>query len=505
MKGKKARIKDNPEGVCDLDKGFIIEGSPSYGEKFILLAKSSRYFQLLIGLTIIGFFLRFYNLTFNSIWLDEAATYTFANNSLAEIWSITAQGEYNPPLFNWIEHFMLYFGNNELTLRFIPAILGAITIPLFYLIGKEIYDRNAGIIAAAVLAFSPFHLFYSQDARAYTPMLFFFSLALLFFLKGLRTEKRSDWVIFGIFSALSFWMHFYVFIAVLIFYLYAIYFVGTKKGWNFKAFTSWILSVVVFLIAILPLLIVTLHLFLVRTTGSAPTYGVQGFQTVVVTLNQFSGFNIYLNIIFLILFAVGLIQLFMVRKNSFMLIILVLLISFAATYVLSYVMPVIPRHLFFLLPFYFVPIASSYQIFFRITKTPRIVYAFIILILVINVPQLYAYNTAYSKEDWRGLAQNLQPATQPGDVVIAVPVYIQMPLEYYYSNNTDGTVIAGASNLEGLLAISRKYQNTTIFYLVTSDIMATEPSGASLQWLQGNTQYSGNQGGIFVFISNNRI
>ena len=97
----------------------------------------------------------------------------------------------------------------------------------------------------------------------------------------------------------------------------------------------------------------------------------------------------------------------MVRKNTFILIILVLFISFAVTYALSYAMPMIPRHLYFLLPFYFVPIASTYQVFFRVTKTPKIVYVFIILILVINIPQLYTYNTTYSKENWRGLAQNL--------------------------------------------------------------------------------------------------
>jgi mannosyltransferase len=490
---------------CDLDRELPKSSisMPPFSRAGIYQALQSRYIQALLVLTAAGIFLRFFNLTFNSIWLDEAATYNFAKNSLLEIWNLTAQGEFNPPLFNWIEHFMLIFGKSEFSLRFIPALLGAFTIPLFYLLGKEMYDRNAGIIAAAVLAFSPFQLLYSQDARAYTTGLFFFSLALLFFLRGLRTEKRSNWVFFGIFSALSFWTHFYVFIGVLVLYAYALYAVVKKNGWNFKAFTSWILSAVVFLIATLPLLVVTFHLFLIRT-GSAPTYGVQGLASIYLSFIQFSGYNLYVTGIFLILFALGVIQLFVVKRDTFSISILAILITLIASYALSFVMPMIPRYLIFLLPFFFVPIASSYHIFFRVTKTPKIVYIFIILLLIINVPQLYTYNTTYSKEDWRGLAHNLQQATQPGDVVVAVPAYLQMPLDYYYSNTTDGTIIAGASNLQALQAVPEEYQNTTIFYIVTQDIYATDPNGASIRWLYSNTMFIGNQGGIFVFASNTR-
>ncbi len=503
MENKKKRKTEKAE--CNLDRPLPKDATPApfFSGPGIQKALHSRYIQLLLVLTAAGIFLRFYNLTFNSIWLDEAATYDFAKNSFLGIWDITANGEFNPPLFHWIEHFMLFFGNSEYVLRFIPALLGAFTIPLFYLIGREMYDRNAGIIAAAVLAFSPFHVLYSQDARAYTAVLFFFSLALFFFLHGLKTGKRSDWILFGIFSALSFWTHFYVFIGVLVLYVYAIYAVGKKKGWALKAFTSWIISAVVFLIATLPLVVVTARLFLIRT-GAPPTYGVQGFESWQLTFIQFSGFTLYATVIFLFLFVVGLIQLFRVRRDTFILSVFAVLVTLLASYGLSFVMPMIPRYLIFLLPFFFVPIASSYHIFYNAAKTPKIVYIFIIGILLISIPQLYIYNTTYSKEDWRGLAQNLQPATLPGDVVVVVPAYLKMPLEYYYSNSTDGTIISGASTLQELQAVQANYENTTIFYIVTPDIAATDPSGASLQWLQTNTRYIGNQGGIFVYVSSTR-
>ncbi|MDG6250842.1 MAG: glycosyl transferase, partial [Methanocalculus sp.] len=74
---------------------------------------SSRPLQLVLLLTIAGLFLRLYQLGFNSLWLDEASTLGFARHSLAEIWGFTASGEFNPPLFYWMEHIMLIFGESE--------------------------------------------------------------------------------------------------------------------------------------------------------------------------------------------------------------------------------------------------------------------------------------------------------------------------------------------------------------------------------------------------------
>ncbi len=167
--GREAGKKQDFTGMCDLDGGFAspIKTFRDLSLKNIhSLIAASRYVQILIVLTVIGIFLRFYNLGFNSLWLDEASTYSISVRSFADIWQVTANGEFNPPLFYWVEHVMLMLGNNEVILRFIPALLGVLTIPLFYLIGKEFLDRNAGLIAAAACAVSPFQIYYSQGARA---------------------------------------------------------------------------------------------------------------------------------------------------------------------------------------------------------------------------------------------------------------------------------------------------------------------------------------------------
>ena len=133
---------------CNLDNGSfspILSFKDLSFEKIREVLSHSRYTQILLALTVIGFFLRFYHLDYNSLWLDEASTLTFAVKSIPEIWQATTAGEFNPPLFYWVEHVMLVFGNSEAVLRFIPALLGFPTIPLVYIVGREFVDRNVGI------------------------------------------------------------------------------------------------------------------------------------------------------------------------------------------------------------------------------------------------------------------------------------------------------------------------------------------------------------------------
>ena len=96
------------------DGGDLDAGNPTPAasqalsfDTLVASVKTSRYLQALIGLTLVGFLLRFYNLGWNSLWLDEASTLTFARQSLIGIWESTAGGEFNPPLFYWLEHGLL--------------------------------------------------------------------------------------------------------------------------------------------------------------------------------------------------------------------------------------------------------------------------------------------------------------------------------------------------------------------------------------------------------------
>lgn len=453
----------------------------------------SGHLLVLASLVGIGAFLRLYNLGGNSLWLDEASTLVFARQSLAGIWESTAGGEFNPPLFYWLEHGMLAFGESEFVLRFLPALFGILTIPAVYAAGEAFRDRNVGLIAAALLAFSPFHIIYSQEARAYAPMLFFFSLALLFYVRAGRSDETRSWVLFGVFSGVAFWMHFYVLVPVAVLALHAL--IARPGGIRNAA-----VALAAFTAATLPLLIVTVDLFLLRTS-SPPTFGVQGLDVVYQTLFEASGFNNVTLASFLLLFLAGIAYTRRDDRSGALLLVLATVLPLAASLVLSWRMPMIPRYLITLLPIYFIGVASAYPGLHTLVREQRAVPIFIAAAILVAVPFLATYYTTPQKSDWRGFAAELGGMTGEGDLVVVLPDYVRRPLDYYYGSAADGTLEIGATTAEDLAAIRDRHPDRRTFYVVTEDILAADPSGSATDWLEENTRVVGQYTGIRLFVS----
>jgi mannosyltransferase len=505
--GKKRGNRDKKRDVqtdseCNLD-GEFRNPVRSYRdltfENIKTVLSRSRYMQLLLSLTLIGFFLRFYNLGNNSLWLDEASTLTIAVKTIPGIWQATTSGEFNPPLFYWVEHAMLMFGNTEVILRFIPALLGFLTIPLIYLVGREFVDRNVGIIAAAAFAFSPFLIYYSQEARAYSMMLFFVTFSMVFYFRALKNNDIEDWAFFGILSALAFWSHFYALVIIGALILYALYEMTPKILSSLNTARPLVIGGVIFGIICLPLILVTIQLFAMRT-ASAPTFGIQGPDLIIATFAQISGSEIAMYIL-LFLFIAGIVQAFLMDKNKGIFLVTLTVLTFVISNFLSYRIPMQPRYLIFMASVYFIAIALSYKLLFTWLNHRGIVYGFIALMVIINTPLLVDYYSGYTKEDWRGFSGEIQQLTNPGDRIVVVPGYIHQPLDYYYSNSTDKTIELYADNEKTLEAIYSESGNSTIYYIVTGDITSADPTGGAVTWLEKNTKQLEGKSGILLLKS----
>jgi mannosyltransferase len=495
--------KTGGDTECNLD-GDYISPIQSFRDINVNNIKSvvvnSRYIQSLIVLTVIGFFLRFYNLGFNSLWLDEASTNSFAVLSFSDIWKATAGGEFNPPLFYWIEHLMLMLGNNEVVLRFVPALLGVLTIPLIYFAGKGFMDRNVGIIAAAAFAFSPFLIFYSQEARAYSMMLFFVAFAMVFYFKALKTNELKNWALFGVLSALAFWSHFYSFVIIASLILYALFLqIGNIKK-NLQNLKMIAVSIVLFFVLCFPLILLAIQLFASRTS-SAPAFGIQGLGIISETFRELSGFSDISMFLFLLLFIIGIIQAFLIDKNKGIFLVTLTVLTFVISFILSYKMPMVPRYLIFFNTVFFIGIAISYKLFYSLINNRGVVYGFIAILVIISAPMLVNYYSGYSKEDWRGISGQIQQITKPGDIVVVVPGYISQPLNYYYANASDQTFEFGANTGKQLEVINTGKGNNSAYFVVTGDISAANPNGDAIAWLNANTKPLGQKTGIYLFVS----
>ncbi|NMB79857.1 MAG: glycosyl transferase [Methanomicrobiales archaeon] len=507
---ERGKEKTGSDRECNLDNGYV---SPirTLGDLSAASIRDtivhSRYIQILLSLTIIGFLLRFYHLGFNSLWLDEASTYTFASLSIPGIWEATTGGEFNPPLFYWTEHIMLVFGNSEFILRFIPALLGVLTIPVFYLAGKEFADRNTGIIAAAAATFSPFLIIYSQEARAYAMMLFFVGLAMFFCLRALRTNDMKNWALFGAFSALAFWSHFYAMVMVGSLVLYSLYELLPKIQKDIRALRPIVIGGVTFGLLCLPLIPVTLQLFAKRTAGG-PTFGFQGAVLIYETFRQilsspfrFPGSDLVFFILF-ILFVIGVIQAFRMDRNKGIFLVSITVLTFAISFFLSYRIPMMPRYLIILSLVLFIGIGLSYKPVCSLIANRNIVYGFVLLMLLVSLPFIAGYYSGYTKEDWRGFAGQVTSLTKPGDLVVVAPGYVYQPFDYYYSAAEDGTVEHHADNGKNLESIRLEKGNSSMYIIVTGDIQSANPEGDAVAWLEKNARLQGQNTGIYLFSVN---
>ncbi len=122
----------------------------------------------LIVLTLLGLALRAARLDFQPLWWDEGYSVWFTTHSLGQIAALTAE-DIHPPLYYALLHgWTQLFGTGPAALRLPSVIFGTLAVPAIYEAGRRIFNsRRIALLAAALLALHPLHIFYSQEIRMY--------------------------------------------------------------------------------------------------------------------------------------------------------------------------------------------------------------------------------------------------------------------------------------------------------------------------------------------------
>lgn len=157
-----------------------------------------RSHRALALLTVLGLALRLVHLGRFEMWVDEAATWWFARLVWTEGASLLASAEPTPPVYYaLIGLWMRLFGEVEWLLRLPSALAGAATLPLLYDLGRRLFNRRVGWIAAVLLTVHPLHVFYSREARVYALLLCLTTALFLTLWRALEKETWGAWALFG--------------------------------------------------------------------------------------------------------------------------------------------------------------------------------------------------------------------------------------------------------------------------------------------------------------------
>ncbi len=171
----------------------------------------SRAFWIVAGLTVLAAGLRLATLGVQSYHHDEIVTASrVLRGSFGHAIDVVGFSESAPPLYYvlawlWVQ----VVGTGEFGLRSLSALAGIATVPVVYLIGLELRDRRAGILAAGLVAVNPMLVWYSQEARGYSLLVLFGSVAALYFVRALEQGRRRDLLGWGAASALALATHYF--------------------------------------------------------------------------------------------------------------------------------------------------------------------------------------------------------------------------------------------------------------------------------------------------------
>jgi len=110
---------------------------------------------------------RLYHIDTQSLWLDEAYSIAQTSGDIGQVIARTATDNY-PPLYNLFLWASVHiFQTNEFWARLPSAVFATLNVVAVYWFAAAFGHRKAGLVAATLLALSPFHIWYSQEARMY--------------------------------------------------------------------------------------------------------------------------------------------------------------------------------------------------------------------------------------------------------------------------------------------------------------------------------------------------
>lgn len=170
--------------------------------------KKLKIFLIVLTLTFIGGFLRFYDYTKNPISLNnDEVSYGYSAYSILKT-GHDDNGVFMPLFFRSIGDYknsvLIYslvpsiavFGLNEFGVRFTTALVGTLSIPVFFLLLLSLQkSKRIALIGASLLTISPWHIYYSRFASDHLMGLFILMLGILFLLK--MQVGGKIWAIFA--------------------------------------------------------------------------------------------------------------------------------------------------------------------------------------------------------------------------------------------------------------------------------------------------------------------
>ncbi len=467
--------------------------------------KQVRY--LLVIILLLGAFLRFYQLDEESFWLDEGATGLVVKKytSARIIDNIREHGQILPGYYYYNDDLPLYyvilrgwsyiFGFNDFSLRAFSAFFGSLALFAVFYLARYLFDGKTALLATFLSSINLTLIWYSQEARQYSYLLFLSLLSVIFLLKSLKEGKTmhvasflavSPFIIFTHFP----WAMFFAFEGA-----YALYIMHNDYKNKRKVRTKILAAFII--IGLLYLTIIGRALFSV--TDTVTLYGKPDFrqlaefgmrlstwvypsesmrQKIYDSSYTFSLFewlllaSVALSAVFLsLMFLYGIKKLYKKQSAIFLLFMFFMPFLFAIT--LSLIHPRFNvfhiKQVIYIIPIFLI-FASIGMLRAKFKRT------LIAMTIILSILPLYAYYANIDKQQFREAAKFL-----PNDEPIFLSIdTAQVVFKYYYGEKSN---VIGVKSVEELKA---HLQNKNSFWMLLTFTKYSDPRNEIRKFLDGN-------------------
>jgi 4-amino-4-deoxy-L-arabinose transferase-like glycosyltransferase len=157
----------------------------------------SKYTFWVAFLFVLSTFLRFFLLTNQSFWVDEGYTLEISDALnlqafFSNIREIDASASFQPLHYFLVFVWRKIFGNSEISIRSLSALLGTGLSIVIYLTALRVYGRRHAIFSLLLITLSSFCIYYSQEVRNYILLMFIAALQLYFLSDVLCSPKKTS-------------------------------------------------------------------------------------------------------------------------------------------------------------------------------------------------------------------------------------------------------------------------------------------------------------------------
>ncbi|MDO8688443.1 MAG: glycosyltransferase family 39 protein [Dehalococcoidia bacterium] len=434
---------------------------------------ANRFGRLLpiVLLFTLAWALRLFLLGSPSIWLDESYTIDVASRGVGDILKNT--GDFHPPLYYVFLHFWLTLGRSEFMVRLPSALLGALSVPIAFVLARTWLAERAAFLSALLLAVSPLSVWYSQEARMYSQLAFLGLVSVLALSRLVQGGKPAWWLVYVISTVAGLYTH-YDMVALLV--IEDVLLVGwcvrlrRRPGWVLPLALAQMASFVLFL-PWLPVFVANL-----RNLGD-----VHAISQVELLLDGGLNLPVLAGVLF---FLLALIVAFFVwlrpAASSVVhvetLSALAVIVFFAALTVFS-ALPLgtsLKRHVVTFLPYFLLLTVIGV---IRIAGRSRSLAVSLVLLACLALGVSY---TQRERENWRGAESLVQREGRLGDVILFHASWVRSPFDYYYHGALPQVELSPNDFVAQLSQVAGKYDRA---WVILSDDIYVDPKLGVRDWI----------------------